>query len=499
MTESNFGQTLPNGWVGAELGAVVDVIRGISFPSEVKVAAPKDGYVACLRTTNVQREVDWENLWFVPAEYVKRTEQQVQPLDILVSVANSLELVGKVALVKSLPLPATLGTFISLIRTPCSLDAKFIYYQLASNEVQADLKSRASTTTNISNISTQKLRDTQLVIAPLPEQRRIVEAIETHFTRLDAAVDALKRVQANLRRYRASVLKAACEGRLVPTEAELARAEGRAYEPASALLERILAERRAKWEQENPGKKYKEPAAPDTSSLPELPEGWRWTNIGYMFDVKVGSTPSRGKSGYWNGNIDWVSSGEVAFNRISDTREKITSAGYENSSVKINPPGTVLLAMIGEGKTRGQAAILDIPATNNQNVAAILCSASPVPSEWIFYWLMAQYEQTRRGSSGGMQYALNSERVRAIKLPIAPGSEMRRIIEQVEARLSMIHQVEKIIIANLARIERLRQSILQRAFSGQLVPQDPNDEPASVLLERIRAARNGQPVQTSLL
>ena len=101
--------------------------------------------------------------------------------------------------------------------------------------------------------------------------------IEKQFTRLDASVAALKRVQGNLKRYRASVLKAACEGTLVPTETELARAEGRDYETADRLLERILSERRARWEaQENRRGNYKEPVAPDTSDLPELPEGWVW-------------------------------------------------------------------------------------------------------------------------------------------------------------------------------------------------------------------------------
>ena len=114
-----------------------------------------------------------------------------------------------------------------------------------------------------------------LPLPPLPEQHRIVAEIEKQFTRLDASVAALKRAQANLKRYRASVLKSACEGTLVPTEAELARAEGREYEPADALLQRILAERRARWEsQEKRRGKYKEPTAPDTTELPELPEGW---------------------------------------------------------------------------------------------------------------------------------------------------------------------------------------------------------------------------------
>ena len=117
-------------------------------------------------------------------------------------------------------------------------------------------------------------------LPPFPEQQRIVAEIETQFTRLDASVAALRRAQANLKRYRASVLKDACEGRLVPTEAELARSEGREYEPAGVLLERILTERRARWEsQEKRRGKYKEPYAPDTSDLPQLPEGWVWATV----------------------------------------------------------------------------------------------------------------------------------------------------------------------------------------------------------------------------
>ncbi len=108
-------------------------------------------------------------------------------------------------------------------------------------------------------------------LPPLPEQHRIVAEIEKQFTRLDAGVAALKRVQANLKRYRASVLKAACEGRLAPQDP--------ADEPADRLLARILAERRAKWEAEHPGKKYVEPAAPVTDGLPELPVGWCWATM----------------------------------------------------------------------------------------------------------------------------------------------------------------------------------------------------------------------------
>ena len=239
---------IPNGWALAPIGATAEIVRGVSFPKDVRKLEPQPGHVACLRTANVQREVEWDDLWFIPEGYIKVESRYVQPLDVLISVSNSLELVGKVAQVTNPPQRSTLGAFISLLRPSSSLDAKFYYYQMASPEVQAEIRYSASTTTNISNISSNRLSGITLKVPPLPEQHRIVEEIEKQFTRLDPSVAALKRVQANLKRYRASVLKAACEGKLVPTEAELARAEGRDYEPADRLLERILSKRRAQRE-----------------------------------------------------------------------------------------------------------------------------------------------------------------------------------------------------------------------------------------------------------
>ena len=159
--------------------------------------------------------------------------------------------------------------------------------------------------------------DYPIALAPLGEQDRIVAEIEKQFTRLDAALSALEMALANLKRYQSSILKAACEGKLVPTEAELARAQGYDYAAADQLLERILAERRARWEaQENRRGKYKEPIGPDTATLPELSEGWAWSALGQCFEVYVGATPRRSRQDYWNGDIAWVSSGEVSFNRI---------------------------------------------------------------------------------------------------------------------------------------------------------------------------------------
>jgi type I restriction enzyme, S subunit len=176
---------------------------------------------------------------------------------------------------------------------------KYVLYCLRASERRLAERATGST---FEAISGRALRDHLVAVAPLAEQRRIVAEIEKQFTRLEAAVVALKRVQANLKRYRASVLKAACEGRLVPTEAELARAENRPYETADKLLVRILKERRARWEADQLAKmqaagkapkddkwkaKYREPAPPDTLTLRPLPEGWCWATIQQIADVQL--------------------------------------------------------------------------------------------------------------------------------------------------------------------------------------------------------------------
>lgn len=331
------------------------------------------------------------------------------------------------------------------------------------------------------------------------QQTRIVAKLEELLTDLDAGVAELKAAQKKLGQYRQSLLKAAVEGALT---AEW-RTNNTPSETGVQLLERILTERRARWEAKQIAKfaeqgktppkdwrkKYPELIESDTTDLPKLPEGWVWSSLGECFHVAVGATPSRKEVGYWNGAIPWVSSGEVRFNRIKDTKEKITDAGLSNSSTQINPVGSVLLGMIGEGKTRGQVAILDIPAANNQNCAAIWISESGMPPDFVYFWLWSQYEQTRRGSSGNNQPALNKSIVERISMPLPPLAEIQEIVRVVDATMEQIASQEEAVAQSLKQSAAQRQNILRAAFSGQLVPQDPNDEPASVLLERIRAER----------
>ena len=467
---------IPGSWARTTIRATAEIIRGVSFPKDARKLVPQFGHVACLRTANVQREVEWGDLWFVPEEYVKVESRYVQPLDVLISVSNSLELVGKVTLVTTLPQKTTLGAFISLLRPLSGLDAKFYYYQMASPEVQSEIRYSASTTTNISNISSSKLSEITLKVPPLPEQHRIVAEIETQFTRLDASVAALRRARANLKRYRASVLKAACEGRLVPTEAELARSEGRGYEPAGILRERILAERRGRWEsQEKRRGKYKEPSAPDTSALPELPEGWVWVSLelstqnfdGQRVPVKAEDRASM--------------AGPYAYYGASGIIDAVNHFLFDGDFLLIAEDGANLLSRTTPIAfiARGQFWV--------NNHAHVVKTFGGVPLQYLEIYVNGL--DIQRYVTGTAQPKLTQAALNRMPIPLPPLAEQRRIVAEVERRLSVIQQAEATVEASLARAERLRQSILKQAFSGKLVPQDPGDEPASALLERIRAER----------
>ncbi|MEB2331646.1 MAG: restriction endonuclease subunit S [Nitrosomonas sp.] len=375
-------------------------------------------------------------------------------------------------------------------------DPVFVYLQLGT----IDLENRGY------GRHYQHLRKEFLALPPVNEQTRIVEKLEELLSDLDAGVAELKVAQKKLGQYRQSLLKSAVEGALTADWREVQRKHTTPRETGAQLLQRILTERRARWEAKQLAKfaeqgktppkdwqkKYPEPVQPDTSDLPELPEGWVWSSIGQCFHVAVGATPSRKESSYWGGSIPWVSSGEVRFSRITSTKEMISDEGLRNSSTQINPVGSVLLGMIGEGKTRGQVAILDIEAANNQNCAAIWVSEMGLPAEYVYYWLWSQYEQTRRGSSGNNQPALNKSIVEQIPFPLAPVAEMMEVVRIVGNTLDSVLEQETAIEHSLKQSAAQRQNILRAAFAGQLVPQDPNDEPASVLLQRIRTERAAQ-------
>ena len=333
------------------------------------------------------------------------------------------------------------------------------------------------------------------------QQTRIVEKLEELLSDLDAGVAELKAAQKKLAQYRQSLLKAVVEGTLT---AEW-RKQNTPVETGAQLLERILTERRARWEAKQIAKfkeqgktppkdwhkKYPEPVQPDTTDLPELPQGWAWATIDQLAAIGTGVTPLKSKSQYYvGGDIPWVTSGALNNEMVTEAIEYVTPLALKECRLELYPAGSLLVAMYGEGKTRGKCSELAIPATINQAIAAlVLEEAAIVCKPYIKSFLLKSYDDMRNQASGGVQPNMNLQIVRSIAIPIPPLDEQHAITDTLSAQLEAAKEQGAAIDLSLKQSTAQRQNILRAAFAGQLVPQDPSDEPASVLLERIRAER----------
>ncbi len=330
------------------------------------------------------------------------------------------------------------------------LDDNYLFHFIQGKYALLNTKKKG---TGTPHLNPELLKKQKLIVPSVQEQERIVSLIEELFSQLDAGVETLKKTKEQLAVYRQAVLKEAFEGKLTKKWRESHSNYSVENDFESIAIKNPI---------------YKDTAGDENEINLQLPPVWMKIRIGDVFNVEVGSTPSRRISEYWNGNVNWVSSGEVHFNHIFETEERITEDGLNHASTNVHPIGTIMLAMIGEGKTRGQAAILEIPAAHNQNTAAILVSETPCQPKYLYYFLQMNYENTRRVGSGNNQKALNKERVRALRFPFCSFEEQEKIVSEIESRLSVCDSIEYTVNSALQQAEAMRQSILKDAFEGRL-------------------------------
>ena len=350
---------------------------------------------------------------------------------------------------------------------------------------------------------------TRVPLAPFSEQHRVVAKIESLFARLDEGVAALNRAQANLERYRASVLKAAVEGRLT----EQWRSENPPTETGEDLLQRILAERRKRWEEEQLAKfaakgrkpprnwkaKYKEPVAPDTSTLPELLEGWCWATVDQVSAVTGGLTKNPARSRlpirYPYLRVANVYADEV---RLDDVR---TIGVSESELDRVLLRSGDLLVVEGNGSANQIGRVAqwqgDLePCCHQNHLIKVRCARSVCRSRWMLLWLLSPLGRrtvSAVASSTSGLHTLSLSKVRALPVPVPPMQEQACAVSLADSLSDAARVVQGQIEGETGiNASALRQSILNGAFEGGLVPQHPADEPASVLLERIRAERKAE-------
>jgi len=354
---------------------------------------------------------------------------------------------------------------------PDGIDLVFLYHLLYFNRLGSLDKSTA-----IPGLNRDDAYAVKIPLAPTNEQKRIVARLEELFARLDSGVEGLRKVKAQLKRYRQAVLKYAFEGKL--TE-EWRKTHKNQTEPAIILLERIKEERK-----KDP--RHEELQLIDVSGLPELPQSWMWVRLGDVSGTTSGGTPSRKKKEYYGGKIPWLKSGELKDGVINATEESITDEGLANSSTRIIPKGTLLIALYGA--TVGKLGVLGIDSAINQAICAIFPNGG-ISRDFLFWYLRKHRDELLNIRKGGAQPNISQDVVRKIVLPLPSLQEQQKIVEEIENRMSSMKEVESVLEKSLKQAERLRQGILKQVFEGKLVPQDPSDEPADKLLERIKEAR----------
>jgi type I restriction enzyme, S subunit len=507
VTAPDFHDNLPPGWVQGAAAEVCEKIQdGTHFSPKVQLSEGRYAYVTA---KNVRPwGLDLAGLTFLREQDHRAIYARCDCRKGDVLLVKDGVNTGDVAL-------NTLDGEISLLSSVCMLRpdprilrAGFLRYYLQSPQGSHSLTGRMSGTA-IRRIILTRIKETPIRLCPVSAQDRIVASLESYLTCLEDAAATLERVQRNLKRYRASVLKAAVEGRLVPTEAELARAEGRDYEPASALLGRILAERRRRWEEAGLARmkakgqvpkdhrwkaRYREPIPPDTSGLPELPGGWCWTTLGAL----VVSGPQNGiyvpQSRYGRG---------TPILRISDFQLDKSRSSTQLRQVGIPPSevreyslrvGDLVVNRVNSPSHLGKTlAILQrhVPAVFESNMMRLEVSNRVVPA-YVQHYLSSGAGKRRltEGAKWAVnQASINQQDVARTPVPLPPTAEQERIVAEVDRLDSLRRESQDVAAQSAERIRSLRQAFLKWAFEGKLVEQDPNDESASVLLERIRAAR----------
>ena len=443
---------------------VREVAESIQYGHTASAMASEEG-PRFLRITDIQDgRVDWDNVPSCNIADGDIPKYRLAEGDLV--FARTGATTGKSFLIRKCP-DAVFASYLIRVRASKDVDPRYLAYFFQSPDYWRQIE-EGKRGIGQPNVNGKTLGEVKLPLCPFDEQQRIVAEIEKQFTRLDAGVASLKRVQAALKRYRASVLKAACEGRLVPTEAELARKENRSYETGEQILQRILKERREKWTGKG---KYKEPASANIVDLPQLPEGWCWARLGQLGFTFGGLTknPRRSKL---KKQLPYLRVANVYANELR--LDDVATIGVDDSELnKLLLRAGDLLVVEGNGSKDqiGRLAIWDgsIDPCVHQNHVIKVRPTIRALGKWILNWLLSpsgrHFVELVASSTSGL-YTLSVNKVGDLPIALAPVAEQERIVAEIERRLSVIEELQTVASTEFQRAIRLRQSILQRSFAA---------------------------------
>lgn len=366
--------------------------------------------------------------------------------------------------------PGVCTTEILPLNSDGYLDNRFLFYWLKSPEF-LEYVVKESHGMNMPRLGTDAGKVAPFIIAPLPEQKRIADKLDSTLARVDACRNRLDRLPALLKRFRQSILAAATSGRLTEDWR------------ATRSLDEMQRDQRAT-----------APSIDTDVSISELPADWRQTDVQSVAQVGTGSTPLRSNPAFYaDVGTPWITSAATSQEIVTSAEQFVTTEGVTAHRLKIYPIGTLLVGMYGEGKTRGQVTELGIPATINQACAAVVVDEAIALKAYVKLALQANYLEMRELAEGGNQPNLNLSKIKEFPLALPTIPEQHEIVRRVETLFAFADRLEARLATARKQAEQLTPALLAKAFRGELVPQDPDDEPASELLKRLAASRTDAP------
>jgi type I restriction enzyme S subunit len=505
---------LPNGWVSTTVGDICSQVNsGSGFPKNYQGVTSGDypfakvGDISRHYRAGVKYIDSADN--YITEEDRAKIKAKLFPKGTIVFPKIGEALKGNYRVVTAIEMLFD-NNVMGLTPSPSHIDSKYIFYFLTTQDF-----GRFSVATAVPSVRRGDIEAINLQLPPINEQKRIVAKIEELFSELDKGIESLQTAREQLKVYRQAVLKHAFEGKL--TE-QWRKDNADKLESPEQLLARIQQERDTRYQQqledwknavkewETNGKEGKKPGKPkklaqlssisetSTQALSELPHGWSYTRLGHLIDEPAYGTSA--KCDYDIGDQSVLRIPNISMGNIDDSDLKFASFDkgeidhlrlMEGDILTIRSNGSISLvgscALIKEKDTKHIFAGYLIRLRPNHS----LVKSEYLLSAMCSHFLRGQIESAAKSTSGVNN--INSGELQNLIIPIPSLREQEELISQLDSMLPLINATDSEICGQLAKAETLRQSILKKAFSGQLVPQDPNDEPASELLARIQAEK----------
>lgn len=456
-----------------------------------------------LRNVNVRwGSIDTSDLLSMPFKQREVELYGIQNGDVFVCEGGEP---GRAAVWRSGPTHIKYQKALHRVRLIKDIRPEWLVYQLQLDAFTGQLAG-IFTGSTIAHLPLERLRQYPVRLAATNEQDRVIEALESYLSRLDDAVACLKRAEAKLKAHRASVLKAAVEGRLVPNEAEIARREKHDYEPAEVFLHRILAERRRRWEaaqltkltsdrnwrkDEKWKSRYEEPRSVNASGLPALPNDWCWITVDVLLNgIEAGANFRCEERPPDDGEVGVVKVSAVSWGTFDEDESKTCIRPESVNAKTFINKGDFLFSRANTIELVGACVIVtDVNKTLMLSDKVLRLQVIDGLDWWLLWclrspWGRKEIQSLATGNQESMRN-LGQASLRRVHIPLPPEAELKRIVSEIERQQSITLASQKSLEDNLRRCSRLRQAIMKWAFEGKLVDQDTKDEPVEELLERI--------------